>query len=509
MTDERSERFEQDLTTVLRQDAGEGAPASLRYRLADVTASPPLARRSWFAPPLRWAAAAVAVVAVAVLAFLMIPHENVGPTPTSSAQPSASANQSGEVTPSSEPSPTGSPSVSPSPTPVPTPVVATWVRLTWATAAPEEGRILSGILRWHGVYVGSGSFQPDPALRLDDIHQAFFASPDGLHWTMVDEDASADARQGRQWVVSNGTTLLAVSYDGVENLNGPPLAWVSQDGTTWTRVSGGWSAAWKDAWPIAVAGGPAGVVAIGQDANDKPIIVRSSDMVTWSRENLGSVFAHAVFRDMVVCRGGFVIVGRDGEPDTYSPNTGPSLGTGWPAAWISPDGLNWTAADVEGNEVKGAELTAVAAGANGFYAYGIDDGTGALAPYARLQGWASTDGRTWRKVDQRDPGPAGALLASDGTHMVALGGIPYTTPWPNQDFASEPLAWSSTDGVTWTSIGYQGAVYPIPSEVPEEDRPVPGAPWIAPLCVTPDGVIASEGFDNGAQAILFGHATTN
>ena len=35
MTDDRSRRFEQDLSAVLRRAAGDGAPASLRHRLAD------------------------------------------------------------------------------------------------------------------------------------------------------------------------------------------------------------------------------------------------------------------------------------------------------------------------------------------------------------------------------------------------------------------------------------------------------------------------------------------
>ncbi len=507
MTDDRSQRFEQDLSAVLRQTAGDGAPASLRYRLADVTATPPLERRSWFAPPLRWAAVAVAVIAVAVLAFLMVPHENVGPTPTSSAQPTASASSSGEATPTGEPSPTASPSVPPSSTPVPTPQVAAWVDLTWTQQQPPEGQIIGSVLPWRNGFVATGSLDPDPPMARD-IHEAFFASSDGLQWTLVDEDATANAGQGPQWIVTNGDKLVAVSYDGVENLSRPLLAWVSSDGRSWTRLGGTWDAVWKDAWPIAIAGGPTGVVAIGEDGNDRPIIVRSSDLVTWSRETLSPVFASAVFRDMVSYGDGFVIVGRDGAPDTYSDATGSVLGVGRPAAWISPDGLAWTAAEVEGNEIKGAELSSVGAGANGLYATGIDDGTAIIARNAQRQGWASADGRSWRKIDQTDPGPADAILASDGTRIIALGGFPRTVPWPDQRWASEPLAWSSTDGVTWTSIGYQGAVYAIPSDVPLEDIPVPGAPGIAPLCVTPQGVIASWGNDAGQQLIWLGQATS-
>ncbi len=445
MTDERSPRFEQDLTAVLRQTAGDGAPASLRYRLADVTATPPPERRWWFAPSLRWAAVAMAVMAVAVLAFLMIPHQNVGQTPSSSAQASPSAAPpSGKATSSGEASPTGSPSVSPVPTSVPAPVA--WSTLTWPQGvAMGDGQYLSDLVPWGDGYVGVGGVDDGSGFE-----PAFFSSTDGSHWTMVQRlpATKTDDLAGvlAAHLVRMGNRLLAV---GGAVTNGPaglpagaaPL-WTSVDGTTWTSVvSPTWASA--STWPAWLLSGPGGVVAIRSGSD--PVVLASADGSTWTRATI-PVEERAIAKDAIAWLGGFVIIGRDGQPDSACcavENTPPPPGVGRPAAWISADGVHWSEATVDGERLAGAELRQVVALDSGLLAVGINS-TADFYDVA-MTGWTSSDGRTWSIATDGWPLDAGAYptFAADGQHAIVLGRAPG---------GSTLAAWATTDGVTWTRL---------------------------------------------------------
>ncbi len=453
MTDERSQRFEQDLTTVLRQEAGDGAPASLRYRLADVTATPPLERRSWFAPPLRWAAAAVAVVAVAVLAFLMIPHENVGPAPTSSAQPSASTTPpSGEATPSGEASPTASPSVLP--TPVPTPAPVAWSSLSWSQGVPAPGNVLD-VVAWGDGYVGVGSTWGVAA-----VDAAFFTSPDGVHWSRTAQ-MPTDGDVWAQWVVRVGNRLLAigsVDWQGASPDYSPPL-WVSTDGRTWIEVnSPSWDAALTQAFrgSVRLMSGPGGVMAVRMGTD--PVVLFSPDGSTWTRATVPAT-ERVIAKDVVASSSGFVIVGRDGEPDTLTEvceSTCPPPGTGRPAAWTSADGIHWAEAAVEGTAAPGGELRKVLPMRAGLVALGVDS-SDAVQNVGPLSTWISTDGLSWLLV-RNGNWPIGTgeylpVVAADGEHAIVFGWAPE---------GSDLAAWTSTDGVRWTRLSFiAGANAPV------------------------------------------------
>jgi len=466
MTDERSRRFEHDLGAVLRQTAGDGAPASLRYRLADVTATPPLERRSWFAPPLRWAAAAVAVIALAVLAFLMVPHENVGPVPTSSAQPTASgAPQSGSPTPSGEASPTATPSVSPSVSPTP----AAWKSLTWSTPAPAPGYV-QGVVPWGTGYVGVGD-----AWRDGGLDAAFFTSADGVRWTVGARQSTPDGNVIVDHIVRVGDGLLAV---GNAVMNGPgekpdfaPLLWVSSDGRSWTQLhSPTWDTALRGMGVSRLLSGPQGVLAlsIGTD----PIVLFSPDGSNWTRATL-PVTVQAIANDAIAYEGGFVIVGRDGQPDHFSEAVMESQsppGVGRPAAWISADGVHWTEAAVEGNEVAGAGLGQVVAVRAGLLAVGINS----TADFydGKMTSWTSADGRTWSIArDATWPVRAGLIptLTSDGVRAVVFSSAPE---------GSVLAAWATSDGVDWARLAFTDPANAPIIDCGQETCVRMGAAWI-------------------------------
>ena len=295
---------------------------SLRNRLADLIDQAPLGRRLWFAPPVKLSLAAVGAVAVVVLAFLVVRPLVVGPSPTQSAEPSAIASASvAESTPSLEP------------TAAPTPGTAAWTGLDWAVGTTAEGSCwdINDIVPWGDGYVGVGSSREGLAgncIPTSSVSPAFFTSPDGLHWTIAQEGDPIDedsASQDQEWFPAHllpvGDTLLAVGH----NPWGPsaPKLWRTEDGSSWSPLD---SPTWREALAtnelISVAAGPTGVVVVaaegttaGMNPQGPPLIIHSSDGVTWDRLDLSAVFDKAYFRDVTAYAGGFVIVGRVGEAD--------------------------------------------------------------------------------------------------------------------------------------------------------------------------------------------------
>jgi hypothetical protein len=372
----------------------------------------------------------------------------------SSCSPGASG--SARTLPSST-SPT--PSSSATPSSEPTPIVSSWTGLEWSGPVapfPSESSWITDIVRWRDGYVGVGGTNAPLGSGLGTI----FASTDGLHWTITFQ---ADLPQGWYFehLVPLGEGLLAVS--NVRGISCPANTspcppqdadlsnrlWHSNDGATWTQID---SPSWRAAWPTGVAslkvvGGPEGVVAVASSGH---VVVHSTDGQKWERVDGLPAVTGAIIRDVAAFPGGFVIVGRDGEPDPFSQaGPQPPPGIGRPAAWSSDDGVTWIAAQVPGSDVAGGELRAVAAGANGLFAIGINRAI-QDALDAPTSGWASADGRTWRLVGELAADlPDTELLVGDGVHMVILG---------SESPGSPMLAASvSSDGAEWTPLTFSGA----------------------------------------------------
>lgn len=466
MTDER---FEQELKSTLREIAGGEAPMSLRNRVANLIDQAPLGRRLWFASPVKLSLAAIAAVAVVAIAVLVFRPPTVGPTPSQTAEPTASASAT-----AAEPTPTVEP------TAMPTPGVTTWTGLDWAVGTTAQGSCwdINDIVPWGDGYVGVGSSRERLAgncIPTSPVSPAFFTSPDALHWTLAQEDDPIDAglaSESEEWfparLVPVGDTLLAVGH----NPFGPsaPRLWRTEDGSSWSLLD---SPTWREALAtnelISVAAGPTGVVVVaaegttaGMNPQGPPLIIHSSDGVTWDRLDLSEVFDKAYFRDVTAYAGGFVIVGRVGEADVR----GGEPAVGVPAAWISPDGVTWVAAEVEGAEAPGASLFTVVAGADGLFATGRQTDTTELSGQGPRSGWASTDGRSWQLLGEMGtdlplaidlPLATGypADVAGDGAHMVMFGRESCKT--------NELTAWTSLDGVSWAQLAFSGETSSLPT----------------------------------------------
>lgn len=438
------ERFQRDLHLVLREIAGEGAPPSLRYRLSEVAAQPP-GRRSWFGPPLQLATTTAAVVVVALVALLLVPGGILGPAATGSPTPSVSPS----ATPSGQPSPTASPSVSPTPTTSPTPGPIGWSSLTWTQGVVlADGQFVEDLVPWGDGYVGVGGVDTGSG-----IDTAFFTSGDGTHWTLVKRLPSTQselvAGVEAAHVVRIGNGLLAV---GSAVMNAPPLRpdfapflWLSDDGNSWTQLhSPTWDATMRGAGVWRLISGPEGVVAVSASTDDA-IVLHSLDGSTWTHVTLPAT-ERAIAEDAIGYSGGFVLVGRDGQPDRFSEDERQPPGVGRPAAWISADGVHWSEATVEGNEVAGAELSRVVAVRAGFVALGINS----TADYydRKMTSWTSEDGRTWSIVSDAQLPFAGTpypVYAADGDRAVVFGNAPE---------GSGPAAWITSDGMVWARLAF-------------------------------------------------------
>jgi hypothetical protein len=189
-------------------------------------------------------------------------------------------------------------------------------------------------------------------------------------------------------------------------------------------------------------------------ADTDTVVLHSLDGSAWTRTTLPAT-ERAIVEDAIAYADGFVIVGRDGQPDHYSEVCDSSCGpgVGRPAAWISADGVRWSEATVEGNEVAGAELRRVVAVRAGFVALGINS----TADYydLKLTSWTSEDGRTWSIVsDPQLPFATTSypVYSADGDRAIVLG---------RASEGSGPAAWMTSDGVVWARLAFANS----PAEV--------------------------------------------
>jgi hypothetical protein len=393
--------------------------------------------------------------------------------------------------------PTSVPSTSP--TVEPTPSVRSWTGLHWAVVAVDQGSCwdITSIVPWREGYIGVGSSRERSAgncVPTSPVSPAFFTSADGLHWTLAQtDDPVPDASQGGipERLVAVGDSLLAIDHP----FSGAPKLWRTTDGVTWSPLD---SPTWRDALATntltSVAAGPNGVVVVGAEGSScctapqgLPMIIHSSDGLTWDRLDLSAVFDKAFLWDVTAYAGGYVVVGRVGEADVVG--GGPAVGV--PAAWTSADGVTWVVAEVEGAEAPGAVLSTVIAGADGLFATGRQTDTTELSGQGPLSGWASTDGRSWQLLGELGTDlplatPYAGDFAGDGAHMVMLGRESCKT--------HDLSAWTSRDGFSWTRLAFSGETAylglipgPVCNDDGTEDTLV-GSPAVSYAVVVPGGV---------------------
>jgi hypothetical protein len=331
-----------------------------------------------------------------------------------------------------------------------------------------------------GTEWGAGLVAPQAWGDDPDSVAAVWTSVDGLTWSRVphDEDLFADAVMND--VTPGGPGLVAVgwSYQPEETGSGyesEAAVWTSVDGLTWSRVHDETFATTSIPEPTSklmnsvVVGGP-GLVAVGREGGAAAAVWTSVDGLTWTRvphdrEIFGSPTALGFGMISVTAGGpGLVAVGAWPEAPRISAKV-----------WTSVDGLTWTRVpDDEAGFDEGQVPLSVTAGGPGLVAVGLG-GAGAGV-------FTSVDGFHWVQVpddeaifsatygsdsapDSRvyQPPPEGAGLAMNeviavGDGLVAVGGPTYNYRGP-RDGDLGAAVWTSPDGITWSRVPHDTAVF--------------------------------------------------
>ncbi|HYC06686.1 MAG TPA: hypothetical protein VEG29_02080, partial [Candidatus Binatia bacterium] len=295
---------------------------------------------------------------------------------------------------------------------------------------------INDVAQWKGGYVGVGTIDRDGSCA----EAGFFQSADGLHWDITFRDPSGEDRTPTmcpRFVATVGDELVALGQERI---------WHSEDGIAWTEFD---STSLRSLWGtsrgeqlVAMAAGPGGIVLIGQPTNTfESIAAFSPNGRDWTTIALPALRT-AIAWDATASRDGFVIVGRDGQPDESYENV--RAGVGSPTAWHSADGRTWSETEVSGAAVKGGVLTRVLPMAAGLFAIGNDAGvSGSYEDIDAIGAWTSADGRSWVKIGTLESlAPQAAMLASDGTDLVAL--------------RNGAAMWITTDGRDWRPVSTTG-----------------------------------------------------
>lgn len=315
-----------------------------------------------------------------------------------------------------------------------------WIGLMEAVTATDSAFVAVG----RPVCVNG---DPDPT----GCHASVWTASAGQHWTRVPDQpglemsfgaAPSGPETGLFDVASGPAGLVAIGYDA----QGPGV-WHSLDGQTWERVNVAFGSPSVGASSIriaAVAGGPRGYVIVGHVITDGPsaraVAWMSPDGVIWTRADdtaAMDVGPCVVTLEEPDC-GGMAAVAATGSGFVAAgrARSGKGGNEGRPAAWTSGDGLTWKAADVGGAGTTGS-LSGVSVGGPGLVAVGELDGHGLAA--------TSEDGTRW-SVSSVDS-PALEDVASTGAEVFALGVL-------NRDVdpKTELQLWQSDDGVTWRQL---------------------------------------------------------
>ena len=241
----------------------------------------------------------------------------------------------------------------------------------------------------------------------------------GLMWARVPHDAAvfgdSSYDQGMHGLVIGGPGLVAVGSDESPGDYGyrdqDAAVWTSADGLAWARVP-----------------------------HDEAVFGGSCPQNTYGLNCSQAMYG-------VVAGGpGLVAVGYEADSPGMEENA---------AVWTSVDGLNWRRVPRDeavfgGPDNQGMEN--VTAGGPGLVAVGYDESGGDRDAAV----WTSVDGLTWRRVphDEAIFGGAGwqamESVAAGGPGLVAVG----------YDASDRGAAvWTSTDGVAWTPVPYDDAVF--------------------------------------------------
>jgi hypothetical protein len=314
------------------------------------------------------------------------------------------------------------------------------------TGTPDENGVdgaqgITGVIRHANRFLAWGFLHCTAGTHFD-CPVALLESTDGIEWQLIETNGL-----GAMMNIGGDGVFRIFDLDdrliafGASDPAGTPGAWQSQDGVSWTSVTGfepGQPAVVAD-----VAAGPTGFVAVGSVGTRyvdlRPAVWVSSDALTWSRltdeTEAGTdaqVEIDATHPGKVEMTGvvaeptGWIAFGRDGFGISGRPGGGYERTD--VAIWVSQDGTHWQRVHSETFSPGVAFVSDVATDGDRVVMIGnqisFDDTAGSVAAV-----WISQDGgSTWVRDNAYSPqfgdlqeGPGGA--ASMGEFLAQEDGV--------------------------------------------------------------------------------------
>jgi hypothetical protein len=365
------------------------------------------------------------------------------------------------------------PTTEPNALPTATPSLLTWSRVTDEDVLGDRVAFTAGM---RDVIVGGPGLV---AVGEGDDGAAVWTSIDGFAWSRVPDPVSVFSGGATMFSVTAGNRgLVAVGGERGpehESGDGDAAVWTSADGFTWSRVTHDESVFGGEGEQQMVsvtAGGP-GLVAVGWDTSGgspDAAVWTSVDGFAWSRvPHNESTFGgdHDETMSSVAVGGpGLVAVGADSFLDVdrgQLTNYDDTISVA--AVWTSIDGLTWQRVPHD-EAILGGEgnqwMDSVTSTAVGLVAVGGD--WSREVHHAAV--WMSVDGITWSRIhnDESVFGGEHDQLMSSVT-WVGSGVIAVGRAWASSDSGSftghdsAASVWASDDGLMWTWMGYDEAVF--------------------------------------------------
>jgi hypothetical protein len=419
--------------------------------MAEVTALPQEGRWALrrhllrFSTPLAATVLLVGAIGAGIL-LSRLPDVVVAPTASPSASPTAPAT----VVPTPTVSVPRLPSAVPTPTPGPSPSVAPpvapalafqeWARFDMRDPAPiSGGGTPIGVVRFQDRFVAAGLL----VTGLDNGGRAVtWTSSDGASWELNESPPGLGALALSQ-LLTDGERILALGLGATDGscCDPVPAAWLSTDGSSWTRLDG--------TVPSIAAVGPGGFVgAVAQGERGR--FLASVDGSSWTRTS--DTFDGEVTDMAVDGTGRAVAIGRRAVVSEVDGGATTDL-----VIWRSADGLTWSDSPVVVHEARPG---AVGAGPAGFviagqeYAYRWDESVEEIPRMWRFVG----TGLDPAAIDLEEGQLVDRIAAVDGT-LVATG-------HEVLEGVANILVWISTDGgATWAVVPDQNAFAGIDNSV--------------------------------------------
>jgi hypothetical protein len=320
------------------------------------------------------------------------------------------------------PSPAPSPKITAPPLPAD---FVPWPDIVWTTVDLPARPAAAANEHVGAVAASDRGFVAVGYRETDDVRDGVaWSSVDGVRWTVSADPVFKGIELDDVAASPTGFVALGVSSPDGEHPTAVVLG--SDDGKAWHRLVP--LPTTGDTYPGAIAGGTAGVVVVGSDADGAIAAWRSADGRTFQRVTLSGPAGDGLIDPHAVASGFIALGTQDGAP----------------ALLRSTDGTTWAATPIDPR--TDADASNIVEGRWGIVAQGVvsPDCQDTDACAQTNAAWWSADGDRWAVLPGADsPVVDGvSLLVPAGNHgLLAIDGAD---------------AWTSPDGWAWRSLPEPG-----------------------------------------------------